>query len=260
MKQLVDQISENRTIRLAGVAVLVFLALFLFVQTWNSAFGRSANDPFYTITVEGTGRAAVIPDTARITFTVQETAATVGAAQSAAEEKISAAVAAVKDLSVNEKDVKTLSYNVSPKYEYPQPCFGGVCTPASPRLVGYDVAQTIEVRVRDIEKAGSVLEQLGTIGVQNISGPQFVADDESGVRDEAREEAVAEARAKAKELAKQLGVRLGKVVSFSENNPGYYDYARGGLALESAMPAKAPTLPVGENETEVTVMVTYEIR
>ena len=62
-----------------------------------------------------------------------------------------------------------------------------------------------------------------------------------------------------RDLVEQLGVRLGKVVSFSEGAPGdMYGYGKGGTMMEAAA-QRAPSLPVGENETEITVMITYEI-
>lgn len=259
MNNLLTDLQSNRSIRLAGLAVLVLLALFLLVLTWDKAFGRGINDPYNTITVEGTGRAAMVPDTARITFTVLETADTVADAQAAATAKTDAALAALEEHDIDERDIKTLSYNVSPRYQYPQPCYTGICAPQNPRIVGYDVSQTVEVRVRDTAKAGDVLAALGSLEVQNISGPQFVVDDEAGVKSEARADAIEEARAKARELSKQLGVRLGDVVSFSENIP-YYGYGMGGMMLQAeAKDMSAPTLPTGENETQVTVMITYEI-
>lgn len=265
MNQFISELTSNRTARLAAIAVLVLLALFLLVSTWDKAFGRDISDPYNTITVEGTGDAAMVPDTARITFTVMESAAEVAAAQEAATAKTDAALAALTDMSIEERDIKTLSYNVSPRYEYDRSvCYPGMACPptGSPRITGYDVSQTVEVKVRDTAKAGEVLAALGGIGVQNISGPEFVVDDETEVLAEARAEAIEEARAKAKELAKDLGVRLGKVVSFSESGAGYpkyYEaYGRGG-AGDAAVQA-APSLPVGENESEVTVMITYEIR
>jgi len=263
MNQFITELSSNRTARLAAVAVLVLLALFLLVSTWDKAFGRDINDPYNTITVEGTGSVAMIPDTARITFTVMESASSVADAQSAATAKTDAALKALEDMDIEERDVKTLSYNVSPKYEYPQAgCYGMVCPPVgSPRIVGYDVSQSVEVRVRDTAKAGDVLAALGGLGVQNISGPEFVVDDEAEMKNEARAEAVEEARAKAKELAKQLGVSLGSVVSFSEMAPGdpYYGYGGESRMMDVAAQS-APTLPVGESETEISVMITYEIR
>lgn len=135
---------------------------------------------------------------------------------------------------------------------------------SNPKIVGYDVSQTVEVKVRDTAKAGDTLAALGTIGVQNISGPNFMVDDEDAAKAEARGKAIEEARTKAKLLAKQLGVRLGKVVSYSENGAGYPQpmmysaVAKGGMM--DASRESAPTLPTGENKTSVTVSVTYEIR
>lgn len=262
MNQLIGEFSSNRALRLAGVAVLVLLALFLLVTTWDKAFGRSISDPYNTITVEGTGTAAMVPDTARITFTVTESAVAVADAQDAATKKTDAALAALAEMGIEERDVKTLSYNVSPTYEYDQrACFGMVCPPSTPRITGYDVSQTIEVKVRDTSMAGEALAGLGALGVQNISGPQFVVDDETAVQNEARAEAIEEAREKAKRLAKDLNVRLGDIVSFSEGNPGeMYGYgAKGGMTMDAALQS-APSLPTGESETKITVMITYEIR
>jgi hypothetical protein len=208
----------------------------------------------------------MVPDTARITFTITESSANVADAQKAATDKTDKALAALKEQGIDDRDVKTLSYNISPKYEYSQRgCFGGmICPPvtSSPTIVGYDVSQTIQVKVRETEKAGDVLASLGTIGVQNVNGPEFVVDDETAVQGEAREEAIDEARAKAKALAKDLGVHLGDIVSFSEGPTGQMYGYKGGVMMDSAMavPAAAPTLPTGENETEITVSITYEIR
>ncbi len=266
MNQLMNELSSNKVIRGAAAAVLIVLALFLVAQTWNAVFDKGPNEYVNTITVEGTGRSAAVPDIARITFTVTESAANVADAQDAATKRTDDALNAVSEMGVEDKDIKTLSYNVSPKYEYTQtPCYPGMACPAvissSPRIVGYDVSQSVEVKVRNTAKAGEVLEALGSLGVQNISGPHFVVDDESEVKNEARAEAIEEARVKAKQLAKELGVRLGKVVSYSEGNQGYpmYDnYGKGGAVMNAEV-RSAPSLPVGENETNVTVMVTYEI-
>lgn len=267
MNQFINELSSNRVVRVALTAVLILLALFLLAKTWHTAFGRDVGDPYNTITVEGTGRSAAVPDTARITFTVMESAVNVADAQDAATKKTDAALNAVSEKGVADKDIKTVSYTVSPKYEYTQtPCYPGMMCPAvissSPRIVGYDVSQTVEVKVRDTAKAGEVLEVLGSLGVQNISGPDFVVDDESGVKNEARAEAIEEARMKAKQLAKELGVRLGDVVSYSENGayPMMYEaYGKGGGIMDADV-RSAPSLPTGENETNVTVSVTYEIR
>jgi hypothetical protein len=254
----------TKPVRIAATVALSVLALFLAAKAIDAFgnIGRSINPYQTTITVEGTGEATSIPDVARVTFSVTESATTVAAAQEAATAKTDTALDAMKGLGIEEEDLKTLSYNVYPQYEYQAPCYSGVCPPTrAPRITGYEVSQTVEVTIRDTAKAGDVLQALGTTEVQNISGPNFTVDDTDSVKAEAREVAIAEAKEKAKMLAKELGVSLGKVVSYYENQPGYpmYDsYGYGGA--EMAMGAKAPSLPTGEQETSVTVSITYEIR
>ncbi len=265
---MINELMEHKAVRRAGVAVLVMLTIFLAVQTWNAAFGKKQFDQTNVITVQGTGDVSLVPDVAQITFTVTESAANVKAAQDAATKKTDAAIEAVKKLGVAEKDVKTENYSVSPKYEYPSPCPAGAMCAAmvsgTPKIVGYDVAQTVTVKVRDTAKAGDVLAALGALNVQNIQGPNFMVDDEDKATAEARGKAIEDARAKAKVLAKQLGVSLGHVVSYSEGSPYdpqpmMYTATMKSAGVMEARADAAPSLPTGESKTTVTVSVTYEI-
>lgn len=246
----------------AAAAALGFLALFLALKSIDAMgnLGRTTMYPGTTITVEGTGEATAIPDVARISFSVTENASTVAVAQEEATTKTDKVLAALKEFGIEDKDIKTVSYNVYPQYEY-QNCYASYCPPttSSPKIIGYEVSQSLEVTIRDTEKAGDVLAALGSTEVQNISGPNFTVDDADSVKMEAREKAIAAAKEKAKILAKDLGVSLGKVVSFYENQPYPMYDSYGGMRAEAAM-SSAPTLPVGEQETSVSVSITYEIR
>jgi len=263
-----NELVNNQVVRIAIIGVLAILALYLLVLTIGGAqnLGRPSTPPTNVITVSGMGKAAAAPNIADITFSVTETAATVAGAQSAATDKNNAALAAVKKLGIDDKDVRTVSYNVSPHYSYPSPCPPGSLCPqyvdGNPKITGYDVSETIDVKVRDTSKAGDVLQALGTLGVQNIYGPNFVVDDSQTVTDEARGKAIADARARAQTLANQLGVHLGQIVSYSEGGGGYPMpvYAAYGKGGATADVATAPSLPTGENETTVNVTITYEIR
>jgi len=254
-----------RPVRIAVVTVLAILALFLLVKTGDalSRFGLGDMAPVNTITVTATGKAAAAPTVGQISFTVTETAEVVKDAQDAATTKTNAALAALKEVDIKEADITTSGYSVYPQHENQQPCYPGViCNRGEAKITGYQVSQTIEVKIRDLERIGETLGKIGSAGVQTISGPNFSFDDDSGVKEEARAGAIKDAREKARVLAKQLGVSLGPIVNFSENGAGYpipY-FAKGGdmMALSSA--EVAPTLPVGEQETAVTVSITYEIR
>ena len=260
-------IFDSRGVRIALVGVLSVLALFLLAQTIATAgnFGRPGVPATDTVTVQGSGQATLPPDVARVSFTVENISATVSAAQAATTKQANAAIDYVKSQNVDEKDVKTLSYNISPQYSYPNPCpLGGVCPDytRAPKITGYQVSQTIQVTMRDLAAVGTLLGGLGKLEVQNINGPAFALDDATAGYDAARADAIDKAKVQAKLLAKQLGVRLGKIVNFSESSGGYaypmYSMSRGGEADMKAAPT--PELPVGENTYNASVSITYEIR
>jgi len=220
------------------------------------------------VTVQGSGEAVAIPDIATFSFSVTETAKTVADAQAAATTKTNAALKAIKDAGVEDRDVSTESYNINPHYEYDScATYSYVSSTVPPCrsksvLTGYDVSQSIRVKVRKIEDAGALFTSIGGLGVQNVSGLTFSVDEPDKYQAEARAEAIAKAQTKAKELAKQLDVSLVRIVSFNDND-NYYPRPIYGLGGDMAMEAKvssAPSIPAGEQKITANVTITYEIR
>lgn len=217
-----------------------------------------------TITVSGEGEVTALPDIATITITVRESAKTVPEAQKLAEDKVTKALDAVSSLGVDKKDTKTISYTVNPKYEYRSPTvYGGAgYMPVQPsqKLVGYEVAETIQIKVRKVDTAGDVIGALGSANITEISGPEFTVDDMDKVQADAKEIAIKKARAKAKETARALGAHLGEVVQFSENSGGYYPmYFKGAAAPMAAQATDSVTIPTGESVIKSNVSITYAI-
>ncbi len=263
-----EKITGDFGIRIAIIGTLAVLGLFLLAQTVAVVqnLGRSEYSATETITVFGSGKANVAPDVARITFSVQNSSETVSEAQTETTKQANATIDYARSQGIEDKDIKTLSYNVYPKYEYQRPCSNGALCPEyysnTPRIVGYQVSQTIQLTVRDLDSTGTILGGIGALEVQNISGPNLTLDDPTAGYNVARADAIAEAKIQARTLAKQLGVRLGGIVSFSESkgNNGYY--ARK-LSLESSYDGESvatPEIPTGENEYSANVSITYEIR
>jgi len=260
-------ISPPKHIEWAAVAALSMLGLFLLVQTLNAfgEVGRPQTPAMNTITVSGQGKVMAPPDIARVTFTVQNAAPTVAAAQESTTKQANAAIAYVKGQGIPEKDIKTLSYNVSPQYAYPNPCRAGEVCPqyydSNPKITGYQVSETVQVTVRDLDKVSPLLAGLGEQEVQNVNGPDFTLDDPTAVQNEARTEAISDAKMQAKQLAKDLGVRLVRIVNFSEsgNYPIYSYYGKGGV-MAATDSAPVPEVPTGESEYNSNVSITYEIR
>lgn len=217
-----------------------------------------------TIIVSGDGESFAKPDIATFSFSIEESALVVADAQAAVEAKVKKANDVLKKGGVAEKDIKTSSYNIYPKYKYqPVICTQWSCPPqGAPEIDGYTVSQTFEIKVRDIAKAGDLLSAVGAVGVMNLSGLTFDIDEKDEIQSEARKEAIKKAEAKAEELASQLGVSLGRVVSFSESGsypPIYYAkeaYGMGGAADNQATVSVSP----GETRIVSNVTITYEIR
>ncbi len=261
-----NDLFNNNSVRISVIGTLAILSLFLLAQTVNTAqnFGRPGVPATDTITVTGQGEATLAPDVARVSFSVENTAANVSDAQTATTKQANAAIDFVKKQGVVDKDVKTLSYNISPKYSYQNPCAQGESCPrySDPKITGYTVSETVQVTVRDLTKVGDLLVGLGKLKVQNLNGPAFALDDSSAGYDAARADAIAKAKAQANLLAKQLGVRLGKIVNFSESSGGYAYPMMYGLSASMSEKAFGPTPDIqpGENTYNASVSITYEIR
>jgi len=211
-----------------------------------------------TITISETGEIYAKPDLAITSFSVVTEAKTVAEALSNNTKKMNAVIAAIKEQGVEDKDLKTTSFNISPRYEY-----YGVSSiyPSGRRiLAGYDVNQSLQVKIRDMEKIGVIIQVAADAGSNEASALQFTIDKEDEFKKQAREQAIGKAKAKAEELAKQLGVKLVRITNFSESSylPYYY------MAEKSAAPmgiggGGEPQIETGENKITSIVSITYEI-
>ncbi len=212
-----------------------------------------------TITVTGEGKIAVAPDIAQLSFGVTTGVQTTA---KAASDKIAAdmnkVLAAVKALGIDDKDIKTQSFYLQPSYDY---------VDGRQRLRGYEATQSLEVKVRDLDKVGDVLTAATDNGANQANGVTFTVEEPDAKKDEARTEAIADAKAKAEALASQLGQTLGDVQSFNESGNGWYPpvmymdktteaYGVGGGARDQA----AVPMPSGEQDITVNVTITYELK
>ena len=218
-----------------------------------------------TITVSGSGEVFAVPDRAEFSLTVREEAEAVSDAQETAAKKINDIKEYLEGVGVEEKDIKTTSYNVYPKYEWQEiVCITYPCPRGKQEQTGFEVTQTLSVKVKDTKLAGELLSGVGERGASDVSGLSFTIEDEDTLKTEARAKAIEEAREKAVVLAKDLNVKLVRVVGFYEDSGGaqpYYALGREGAAVRSmASPAVTPEIPTGENKIVSNVNITYEIK
>jgi len=226
------------------MVVLVLGGMALAAYTYATVKGaREMNEGKNTIAVSGKGEEFIKPDIATFSFSVTADEKDATTAQQKSADAVNAITAYLKEQGIEEKDIKTEGYNLSPKYDYTAtacPQFS-YCPPGKQVLTGYTVDQAISVKVRKIEKAGDLITGVGGKGATNVSGLTFTIDDIDKARERVREEAIKDARDKAGRLAESLGVHLGKLVNYAEdgNQPVMYN-AYGGATKSMAMDAAAP--------------------
>ncbi len=203
-----------------------------------------------TIVVSGTGRVAVDPDIAELRLGVSIARPTVAAARAAAAEAMAAILAAVEAAGVARRDVRTTLLSVQPRYDYRDG--------KAPTLTGYDLANVVEVTVRDLAILGAVVDGALSAGASSLDGLSFRVDDPQEPERAARTAAVAEARARAEVLAAAAGVTIAGVAGIVEGGPPpawpQGKAARMTLAAEASTPVEA-----GTTEIAVTVTVTFRI-
>ncbi len=206
-----------------------------------------------SITISSTGSVAAKPDQVAITVGVTSTAKTAKAALAANSSAMQAVVTSLKAGGVEDRDIQTANFSLQPNYEYTQ-------DGKPPRLTGYQVSNTVDIRLRTIGKLGEVLDKVVGEGSNQISGIQFIVSKADELRDTARKTAVANATRIAKTYAAAAGVELGPVLSISE--PGG---RQDGPVFERTMVAKAqagaaPPIEAGETMLEAAVTMVWALK
>jgi uncharacterized protein YggE len=201
-------------------------------------------------TVQGTGDATAIPDTALLNLGVSKTASTVQQAQDQVNTVINQLTQDMQKLGVQSKDIKTTNYSVNPNYGDNQ------------TINGYAINATVEVKVQPVDKANEAIDAATKDGATDVGNIQFVLNDDKQkqLEDQARKEAIDAAKEKANSIAQASGIHLGRLVDVQE------DGGNGGVqplpmmqAAKVATTDSAPTqLNPGENKITSNVTLSYE--
>jgi len=218
---------------------------------------KSDNEDRFSIS--GIGTVYAKADIANITIGFRtETLKTAADATKESVEKMNSIVASVKDLGVEEKDIKTSNYSLSPVYDWTEDD-GRV-------LKGYEVYQSLDVKIRDLESIGDIISKTTEKGANQVGSINFTIDDEYELKNMARELAIEKAKEKAEDIASQTGMKLGDIVNVYETSytPRYDSYSNAKMEMvsdEAAMGGiSAPSIEAGQNEVEVEVTIVFEVK
>lgn len=241
---------------LALLAIIVYLgALTMNAVKEGRYIGRPETERD-TITITGEGRVIAVPDVGQITVSIVTEDEDSNTAQERNIEQFNQVVSAVKNLGISDEDLRTTGYNVYPRYDWIE---------GERILRGYEVNQSLEVKIRDVENAGAVIRAAGQNGVNQVSGLNFTIDELEEYRQEARVKALENAREKAEDLADIMNVTLGKIVSFSESSSGqtptpiYRDLALSEAGIGGGGGVPEPEFQAGSEEVIIMATIEYEI-
>jgi uncharacterized protein YggE len=203
------------------------------------------------ITVTGTGRVAVRPDTALAQLGAEARAASLADATADVAKRMTAVLERVRALGVQERDVTTVTYAVdplvAPRRSEEEP----------PRILGYRAANIVQLRIRQLDAVGRILDVAVAAGANTLRGLVFTVSDPAPMEAQARALAVQSAGAKAQQLAAAAGVRLGELVRITEGEPPVRPAAER-LAVTALTTGPGPIEP-GQQEIVVTVTAHYRI-
>ncbi|MFA7662487.1 MAG: SIMPL domain-containing protein [Patescibacteria group bacterium] len=242
---------------------IVLIAVVGLVLILSLALCRDKNevDDNYTMTVSADGEVVANPDIAVITIGVN-TGEKMKVDEVVAENtaKINAIIKALKDGKVAEKDIKTISYNLYPVYDYTDI--------AGRTLKGYELDQQLQIKIRDMENIGGIIGIATSNGANQVSDVSFTIDDPEKLKAEARDLAIAKAKEKAKSIARTSGIDLGKLVNVYENESGYVAYDSNAMLSSKAVSGYgmggaetvAPTIATGDTKITINVSLTYKVK
>lgn len=208
------------------------------------------------IWVTGTGKVTVTPDIASLRVGVEAMDISVAAARNKAAEAMQQVMDALTAQGVDSKDIQTEYFNIYPVTSWDRETEKEVNE-------GYRVNNTVSVKIRDIEKVGTIIDAVADAGgdYTRINSIDFSIDDPSPYYGEAREAAMADAKAKAQQLASLSGETLGSVTYVSENTYTAPIAKRVSEIAYAEDAAGYPTsISAGEMDVTISLQVAYAIK
>jgi uncharacterized protein YggE len=200
----------------------------------------------HTLSVAGTGKVVTEPDIARLSVGVKTSDTDAQTAQDQNDEKMAQVIEAVKGAGVEDKDIQTTRYAVSPRYNYSK---------EDPEIVGYEVTHMVTVTIRAIDTVGQVLKAANQAGANQSYDISFDIEDRDTAYQQALSKAIENAKQKAQVMAQAAGVALKEPAAINEGGtPAVYQtraYAETADYSAASVPVQSGTLDVTANVTIV---------
>jgi uncharacterized protein len=256
---------EDKIKTYLGIAFIAALFLAVVAGFWYvNSFSESVK-PERVFQVSGEGKVIAAPEVAELSLGVlTEGGKDLADLQKENTQKINRIIAFLKEKGIEEKDIQTQFYNISPRYQYfscllPLGREAAPCPPSE--IIGYSINQNVLVKIRDLNKAGDIVAGVVDKGANTVSNLIFTIDNPTRLQNQAREKAITQAKEQAEAIAKAADFKLGNLISIQEGFvsplPGWEasGYGKGGGGDISS-----PSIEPGSQEVRVSVSLVYEMR
>ncbi|WFL77500.1 SIMPL domain-containing protein [Altererythrobacter arenosus] len=212
-----------------------------------------AQNPVVELTVNEIVRST--PDVAQIGAGVTTRAATARQAVEQNAEAMDRLIARMKTLGIDRKDIQTSNFNLNPNYNYNRET-------GEQTFAGYNVNNNVNVKLRDLKRAGEVLDALVQAGANNIYGPNFMLEDDMEAKATARGNAFKRGRQMAEEYARMAGFSGVRLLEVSESFQSYgpMPVAENAVLVSGSKASADTPIEPGEVGTGVTITVKYEMQ
>jgi uncharacterized protein len=208
----------------------------------------TATNPVIDLTVSET--VEVRPDIATFSTGVQTMAPTASEAVRQNNVQMASVVARLKKLGIADRDIQTTQISLNQQFDYRE---------GTPVFKGYQAANLVNAKLRDLKKLSAFLDALATDGATNFNGPTFGVDDDSKYREAARDKTWATATARAKAMARKAGYADVRVLRVEENDGQSGNFPMPVMARAMDASEKSTPIAPGELSIGTTLSFTFEM-
>ena len=210
-----------------------------------------------TIQVSATGLVEVPPDMAVISMAVNTKGLSVETARQEAAATTQTIIETLKNQGVPEKDIQTHGFSIYPKYDYQD---------SYRHLTGYEVIHSLNVKVRNIQSAGRLIDSVSQAGGNTLQfhNIRFDYQDAEGLMEKARYQAIEKMHQKAHQIALASGRELGPLLTVGEGVfvPTIQNRSISQSMADSVLSSAAfdTSIPIGTGNIAVRVQGIFEMQ
>lgn len=202
----------------------------------------------------------IMPDTAKIRFSVQNSGINLESLKQKNDEIVNNAIKAIK-LQLNQNEtIKTISFNVRNVYSYKDKI----------RVFQkYEVSNGFEVKLKDLNKVSKIINLAMDNGVKNVNGINFLIEESENVCNSMMIDAVKMGKNRVQLLANAAGITLDKVKSInpycsltsSNTQPRYNKMVFNSADVDSASnESMLETIEAGSINVRASVNMVYYLK